>query len=414
MPTMYAQVEQALAMQDYAPFRPCIRLVSVDAKDFEDEAYNSDDGCRTHMMDIAWDQDFWRPYFIPDLENALGKPFFLDSPPPKMLHDALEAWPADQWIQLDYTPAIEPTGAYLYGLFEDEDPLNISVEFVRLLTGPAVTPPPLAVVMPSIATHQTFEVSAFHVGQGMCSLVYGQHDGVLLDAGAGVPMVRTIYRDWLKAPGSVVFRNELHTRMQGLHLQVIISHPDSDHWRLLDWDPSLFAATTHIFTPAGAASLALKSSRAIAKVTALAGTTTVSNGQGGPPLLDIHRSSPAWSDRNGECLVVETHTGPEYRHHCLFPGDYVYDRMVTDSVSAIASLSSATLDAVMVPHHGDAASASVRVLPRIDGKTVAFFSAGTHRGYGHPTKASTQAHSAAGFLNVDRHAWTDIIEHRLP
>ena len=277
-----------------------------------------------------------------------------------------------------------------------------------------MTPPPLATTGPIIATSQAFDLSAFHVGQGMCALLHGAADGLLLDVGAGVPINRQHYRRWLRAPASGAFTNELRLRTHGLNLQAIISHPDSDHWRLLDWDPQLFGATRHIFTPAGAPALALKSSRAIGRVSSLAGTTTVANGPFGQPLLKAHRSSPAASDRNGECLVVETHTGTLGQDHSLFPGGYVYQRMAADGVAAIVGLSSATLDAVMVPHHGDAASASVLPTPRTAQHTAAFFSAGTHIGYGHPTAASISAHATRGFLNIDQHTCADILEHRLP
>jgi beta-lactamase superfamily II metal-dependent hydrolase len=409
MGVFYAQVEQANAVQDYPPFKRCLRLVAVDEAAFHGLAFNSALGCSTYFVDVAWGQVFFERDFGGKIRGQGS-----DGPWRWMSDSLLDDWPDSLWIRLGYTPAAKPTGAYYYEIFANEDQTNIVIESVQLLAGPAVTPPPLSTIGPTVASSQTFKLWAFHVGQGMCALLEGHQDGVLLDVGAGTPINRQAYRNWMKAPTSPAFVNDLRTHTQGLDLQAVLSHPDSDHWRLLDWDSQLFAATKHIYMPAHTAALALKSNRTVGIVSSLAGTTTVTIGPTGPRLLTAHRSSPSVSDRNGECLVVETHTGQQSQERCLFPGDYVYDRMAKDGVAAIAGLASATLDAVMVPHHGDAASAVVLVVPRIAGTTDAFFSAGTHAGYGHPTQSSISAHTAAGFRNVNRHTCTDILAHRLP
>ena len=410
MDYMYAQVGQGNAVQDYPPFRPCLRLVGIDEPAFMSQAFNGTLGCRTHFIDIAWS------YFYTLLASgAMHEPFpFGCAAWTRFPASLLDEWPDQLWIRIVYNRASTATGAYYYEIFANEDQINIAIESLRFQVGAAVTPPPLAPTGPSASRSQSFKLSAFHVGQGMCALLYGQRDGFLLDCGGGIPLKRSIYRQWLKAPASLSFRNDLRTRTKGLSLQAIISHPDSDHWRLLDWDPALFAATTDIFTPVGTAALALKSSRAIAKVSSLAGSTVVTNGPRGTTLLKAHRSNPAVSDRNGECLVVETHSGRSGKEISLFPGDYVYDRMASDGGAGIVALSSSILDAVMVPHHGDAASAAVSVLPKVPGTTAAFFSAGTHTGYRHPTRASLNAHSATGFRNIDKHTCSDIVECPLP
>jgi hypothetical protein len=408
MDFMYAQVEQFRAVQDYAPYKSCIRLVGVKEADFESRAFNALQGCATHFIDIAWDH-----LFELMIHGYLYESWLFNVSKRSMCHGMPDEWPDRLWLRLGYEREPDVTGAYYYEIFSDEeDVVNIAVNRMELHFGPSVAPAPIATSGPSIGTSQAFSLSAFHVGQGMCALLYGNTDGFLLDAGAGTPLKRKTYRKWLTAPSSVSFTNDLRARTNGLALQAVISHPDSDHWRLLDWDPKLLVATRGIFTPAGTAALALKSSRTISRVSSLAGTTVVTNGPHGPDLLKAHRSNPSVVDRNGECLVVETRTGAQAL--CLFAGDYVYDRMAVDGVADIVALSAATPDAVMVPHHGDAASASVLVKPRVVGTTKAFFSAGTHAGYGHPTAASLSAHTTAGFLNVDNHTCTNIIEQPLP
>jgi len=410
MDYMYAQVEQGNAIQDYPPFSPCLRLVGIDKPAFESEAFNDKQGCRTYFIDIAWS------YFSTlSFSGAMHGPFPFDAAAwASIPASLLDEWPDQLWIRIAYNRALTETGAYYYEIFANEDQVDMSIDSLQLYVGAAVAPPPVAPIGPRTSKSQIFNLSAFHVGQGMCALLHGQSDGFLLDCGGGIPLKRSIYRKWLKAPATAAFKNELHNHINHLSLQAIISHPDSDHWRLLDWDPVLFKATTDIFTPTGTAALALKSSYAISKVSSLAGTTIVTNGPGRGILLKAHRSNPAISDRNGECLVVETHSGRRGNEVSLFPGDYVYDRMSSDGNSAIAALSSSMLDALMVPHHGDAASAAVSVVPRASGLTVAFFSAGTHTGYRHPTRASLNAHSAAGFRTIDNHTCSDIVEYPLP
>lgn len=397
---MFAQVDQWRAVQDYPPYRECVRLVGVEPDSFERQAFNREGGCRTYFFDIPWDQFFasW----------VGGQPLhwpwhIVRDPWPLSPEDPLEQWPHDLWMKLGYEQS-EEEGAYFYEIFGEENVANIAAKSIDVFTGPAVASAPLS-TGPAVTQSQIFDLSAFHVGQGMCALLHGSNDGFLFDAGAGTPIKRRAYRN--PAP---TFRNDLRSKTANLRLQAVISHADSDHWRLLDWDLQLLAATNAIFTPAGTAALGLKSSHAIAKVFSLAGSTTVSNGPGGATLFEAHRSNPSRSDSNGECLVVETYTPC----HCLFPGDYVYSRMATDSTSSIRALSSATLDAVVVPHHGDAASANVLVSPRHPNSTIAFFSAGMHPRYQHPRPSSLGAHQNARFRNINNNTLTDIVEQPLP
>jgi beta-lactamase superfamily II metal-dependent hydrolase len=331
---------------------------------------------------------------------ASNWPFFHLGPWMHFPADAYDEWPDSLWLRIDYDVITGAAGAYYYELFADEEPVNISIRSLHTLIGPSVALPPPVVTEPSIPHSQTFDLFAFHVGQGMCALLRGSTGGILLDAGAGTPIRRSDYRKKL-------ISNDLTARVAGLSLQAIISHPDSDHWRLLEWDAALLVATQVIFTPSGTSSLGWRSPTMIPRMVSLAGTTILS--VSGNTLLKAHRSRPAVSDRNGECLVVETITGHGGAEHCLFPGDYVYDRMAVDRVSDIVALSSATLDAVMVPHHGDAASASVSARPRTFNQTIAFFSAGTHAGYGHPTPTSIHAHSLAGFATVAHPTYGNIV-----
>jgi len=384
---MYAQVDQAVSVQDYPPEAMCLRLIGVSEQDFLSQAFNSDHGCSTFLIDVAWS----------DVRAVLGLPERF-SPSPLALGrwtEALEDWRPHWWIVIEYIKQRKITRSYAYELFTDaEPPTYMTVKSLSFVSGPALTAPALSKSIPSIASRQNFHILAFHVGQGMCSLVQGGTDGILLDVGAGTPVTRAAYQ---ANTNQSIFNNDLESRTQALTaLQAVISHPDSDHWRVLDWDQRLRNQVSDIFTPLNTASLGLKSKHVIKNVQAI-GNSTVTNGPGGPPVLKLHRSAPWHSDRNGECLVVEA----VCNGRVLFPGDYVYDRFAKDGNLDIKALASSSFDAVVVPHHGDAAS-GLSVVKASSSTSKAFFSAGNHAMYQHPRQTSMTAHKSAGFKNISR------------
>lgn len=60
---------------------------------------------------------------------------------------------------------------------------------------------PVTPVVPAASSPQSFttaegvpfQLTAFHVGQGMCSVLHGPSSGYVLDAGAGTPVRRKDY-----------------------------------------------------------------------------------------------------------------------------------------------------------------------------------------------------------------------------
>jgi len=316
-------------------------------------------------------------------------------------------FPAGFWVRIEYTLAVGETEAYAYELFTGAPPIAIRVSEVMLIRGPEVISNFGQHVEPQVSSRAgIWELYAFHVGQGMCALLHNQTCGFLFDSGAGTPIKRPNYQAGTTSSGAPM-RNDLETRSRGKKLQMILSHPDSDHWRLLDWDAALCASLTHIFKPSGTPSLPFTSTHIKPRVYDLFGTTTVV--EGAKTLFKSHRSQPRVSDRNGECLVTEVWLNGT----SLLSGDYVYDRMGLDSEPAIVSLAAATLRAVVVPHHGDKASASVTVRAGTLRASPAFFSAGNHTGYGHPTPQSLAAHRAASFKNLQNTTSEDILEEQL-
>jgi beta-lactamase superfamily II metal-dependent hydrolase len=399
--TIYAQFEQIDSVQDYLPNERCLRFVGVDEVSFLERQFNSEKGCRTFLLDISWD------YFVKVPFEETGN-FTRQGSWPQEPDLRFDDWPNDLWVKISLTPigSAGESAAYVYELFGEADPMYTHVQSMTILPGPAVAPTRLSTQFQSVPAKQSFQLSAYHVGQGMCALLKSHTHGFLFDVGAGTPVTRSVYRLGHHANGNL-FLNELRLATTGLQLQAIISHPDSDHWKLLEWDPRLLASVKDIFVPTNTPALALKSIHVINKVHAL--DDAVVDDAGGMTLFKVHRSQPASPDRNGECLVVET----QCIGMCLLPGDYVYRRWSADKNHKIASLSNRACDAVMVPHHGDGASAMVSILPVALQHSPAFFSAGTHAGYGHPTPASLSAHIQKGFRIIDHHMCPDIIECKL-
>ncbi|MDT4863190.1 hypothetical protein FQZ97_978840 [compost metagenome] len=124
--------------------------------------------------------------------------------------------------------------------------------------------------------------------------------------------------------------------------------------------------------------------------------------------LFLFRSDPQLLDSNGDCLITVFKRDEKL---VLAAGDYVYARFAADNNSNIAALSRKVFSAVVVPHHGDAASANAVLSSKAGAK--AFFSAGTHQGYGHPTAVSLNAHKAARYAIVNNPTEADIVRVRL-
>lgn len=385
---IYAQVEQVFATQDYQhQGAPCVRLIGVGPDDFQAAAFNSEGGCRVFLIDIAFDRfrDLLRewPSFIQRLVMHPDDEFAL---------------PDDLWLRLNYETGDRDSGAYAYELFAAiEEPTNIKPRAISFQNGPKVAPSFGSSKLPSISTGAPFQLHAFKVGQGMCSLLHNADSGVFFDLGAGTPIKRPNYRrnQTSTTPPRAMLNDLVKMSSGKKSLFAIISHMDSDHWRLLDWDSALARAIDDVFIPTGLGVTTLPFTSVHVKPSVhVLGNHTVYNGRA--PLFSTYRSLPATKDRNGDCLVVEV----QLNGINLLSGDYVYTRMQTDGNAGIRGLATATVNSVVVPHHGDKKSGAVTVHPLNPCLSPAFFSAGNNKRYRHPRHVSLNAHSAAGFNNI--------------
>ena len=423
-----AKVDVLFAVQDYFPYHPCVRLVGVSPKSFESVSFNDrDNGCETFIIDIGaldilrldlrggdsrwrWIKDAFAALYIEF--QKLGKGELARSPWrfPRWRW-GISDWdvPLDgkEWIRLDFEVAATATNSYAYCAFRDQEPTPVSIQSMMMVKGVPVDPPQapsagneLVVTVPG--TTKT-RLDAFHVGQGMCSLASNGPEGVLVDCGAGTPVLRDRYR-------SGPIRNELSAAIAAIdNLRAVISHRDSDHWKLLEWDSSLREKVRRVYLPAGVAELAFSSPALVHKVTGIGDASFVFPDQS---KLEAYRSNPASKDSNGECLVVVAHVEDKA---ALLPGDYVYSRMKNDlrldgKVSALVRQS---FHAVVVPHHGDHESGK-EVPPAADpGVSPAFFSAGNHSTWRHPRYESLMAHSKKQYRAINDRTQLNVLACKL-
>lgn len=404
----FCQVESYLATKDYLRHGRCVRLFGVDSRELTTSHLQN--GVVTFTIDI----DYWE-----FCTRILGLKHARQLTKERCESVDLTHEDPDRrfkWyrIEVEFCPR---ASSYLYQSFSMKGERYFKLEAIDIIQNSPDMPTVLAPEEASSSEilsflelttslepkgafqNNYFSFDAFHVGQGMCSLVHNGYRGILLDVGAGKPVTRKAYLE-------ETIKNDLRAAVKQLASVVaVISHPDSDHWRILAWDDAIRAKVGAIFVPSGAQSLALTDRELIAKVKSL-GDQVWSLCLGNR--LHLIRSKPASYDSNGDCLVA---IFERFGRRVLAAGDYVYQRFQSDSNALIKSLHARSYDAVVVPHHGDSASANAIVPAARDAK--AFFSAGTHQGYGHPTSQSLDAHLNANYTNIEDRANPDIVKVNL-
>jgi beta-lactamase superfamily II metal-dependent hydrolase len=392
---IYARVDQLITYQDYAPYAPCLRLIGVDASSFENRTFNGPEGCQTFLIDINLKRG----------DGAAALKSLLSGIPGNSRKKYLKYNADSTWLMVRYK--LKQNGiseSYGYALFQNAAPTYLEIQSIQLVTGPAVIPPAVAAPSQPITRSTTSppkELLAFHVGQGMCSVLQFDNLSYLIDAGAGTPVRREAYTSNVHKHGGT-FANEL-TNVLAKQVHMVLSHPDSDHWRLLDWDAAILKKITEIFVPDNVANIVLSDKSIKPKLVPTTHLTV--RDPAGARSLEAYRSQPIVHNDNGECLVVIATVADK---KALLPGDYAYVRMARDNLTTISGIQHQSFDAVVVPHHGDLQSASAVVKPTVPHQSIAFFSAGNHLGYHHPRAESLTAHHQMQF-NVISKKWIDNI-----
>jgi beta-lactamase superfamily II metal-dependent hydrolase len=409
--TFFCQVDTYLGMKDYLRGGRCVRLIGVSESDFSRlRQQDVSDGVTSFVLDVDLAE------FVRNLQSTLW------SRRRDELSQVLAAWEKDalgdrSWLRVEIEA--DALGmSYLYATFSAAAPKHFKLLNVVRVVGPDLGPllmkPPrgstrmlfssrsgrfkVAPMPIEIKGTPPYRFSAFHVGQGMCSAAYNDSHAVLFDAGAGTPVTRKRYLT------ETSFKSDLKTLVQPRTVPyLVLSHYDHDHWRLLAWDEDLRHKVGKVIVPdVPGISVAFFDAKLVGKVYKW-DSLRIKLGSSGE--VSSKRSKPKLSDANGECLVSLVTLGGR---KALVPGDYVYQRMASDGETWIAGLRSLQYSAVIVPHHGDEASALS--VPTAQAGANAFFSAGNHKGYGHPATSSEKAHLKAGFKTLMDRYQQDIVE----
>ncbi|VVE21644.1 hypothetical protein [Pandoraea anhela] len=403
--TLICKIDTLTAFRDYPPLKPCIRMFGVDTRTF-------------HARDFEQIQTQCRVFTVDVEASALKRVLTTVTPCARQWHNAFEAatatssarqntadnamraeidFPRQAWLRIEFEYATQSTRSdgYYYQTFTTDTPQFIELKAAKIILGRSLEYATAS--MPNydirIPAHGASQLCAFHVGQGMCALLHDRSTGILIDAGVGTPIKRPDYHR-----GTIA--NDLTPKLQGLsHVSLVLSHMDSDHWRLLDWDPDLVSRISDIFVPEGVDYLPFKSRNFTPNVHAVSGTVRFRLSQAGDAedwLVALRSNPQCKGDKNGECLV----TLCRVRHQvALVSGDYSYGRLQNDCDLG-TFFSGLTFDAVIVPDHGSGASAFAVPPSSACGTPQAFFSTGCHKGSIAASMRSLAAHAEAGYQSI--------------
>lgn len=423
--TFFCQVDTYLGVKDYLRGGRCVRLVGVRKTDFNLLVQREiGDGVTAYVLDVDLEEfvrfrrpvywSHWRDRLVEwlkeeDREPLQFRPWFRIDVIPDLAgvsysYEAFSRLAIDRFrvFGLEEHQKVPDLRSLLPGRKRPESGsvMNAGRLGTASLGLAQLNPMLLPAHLP--ASQKTYRFSALHVGQGMCSLAYDDQNAVVFDAGAGTPVTRPRY---LHEKG---FRNDLEDIVRSRAVPyLVLSHYDYDHWKLLAWDEGLRAKVQVVIAPdVAGVSIAFFDKQLKGKVQREPSFTVILGSSGSSI---SHRSSPKHHDSNGNCLVTVVKLG---KRTALVPGDYVYNRMLDDKKAWIVNSARSQFDAVIVPHHGDTASASDVPVPATQ-LAKAFFSAGNHKGYGHPKGESVSAHRNKGFQTVVKPLERYVVEHKL-
>lgn len=263
----------------------------------------------------------------------------------------------------------------------------------------------LAIKTPSkkidLSLDNNIVLKAYQVGQGMCSLLHNSKQGYLIDCGIGTPFKKQHYKN--------ILNNNLLDDIKNLSsISLILSHLDSDHYRLISWDAFLLSKIDSIYIPCGVSGIICKDvliNNKIHHCESIKLQMNIGN-------LQSYRTNPnnISCKKNDNALVTLITTTKEC---ILYPADYSYYHMKNDMNKNINLLASLKYSFIIVPHHGDKNSAKDIFSPK-NVSALAFFSAGDNEKYKHPTKASIDAHSKLGYIPIEDRYLEDLESIKVP
>ncbi|MBB4607273.1 beta-lactamase superfamily II metal-dependent hydrolase [Xanthomonas arboricola] len=311
------------------------------------------------------------------------------------------------WFLVKFTvsgSAAQAELGYLYSCFATDEPFPIAIALDSITRLEGFELPNFPSYVPNALLYDAYNwtCSTFEVGQGMASFVYNDIGGFLIDAGAGTPIKRKDYTS-----GSLT-SNDLMARVNGRTVTFVLSHGDEDHWRILRWDAQLCGQIVSFVIPNTRPSIAFFDKTIKPRVRQLSGHSFLS--LSATKKLSLFRTSPKTPTSNNDGIVALFEDGP---NAVLMPGDCVYKELALDKDAAVQALVARNYCAVVVPHHGDFASSLNVPIAQSAGISKAFFSAGNHVKYKHPTPGSETSHASAGYSGIVNKTPTGIVEHQL-
>jgi len=282
--------------------------------------------------------------------------------------------------------------SYIYKTFADSAPSFVSFESINPVMGFDLPDfPTFTESHWSSPGEVQYECFGFEVGQGMATLICDNQNGFLIDAGAGTPITRKQYL----APGGLT-KNDLTAKVKDLEIQFVLSHGDGDHWRLLAWDSNLRGRVARYIVPKGVKPVALFDKLVKGKVFSLSPKRggKASFALGNNQTLDLLRTAPPNPTANNDGIIAVFSSDNQ---NALIPGDCVYSDMQSDKNNNVSILINHAYAAIVVPHHGAAESANS--VPNASGgsSAIAFFSAGNHKTWKHPSASSVINHTNKGY-----------------
>lgn len=192
--------------------------------------------------------------------------------------------------------------------------------------------------------------------------------------------------------------NELSDDIKKLNkLYLILSHLDSDHFRIIRWDSTILSKIDTIFIPFNLPWIDSSEKLISGKVAAIKKLSVTSNNLTLNAFRTEHYTKSA--EKNDNELVTHIVLSDK---NILFPGDYSYDKITKDKNSSISILTKLKYHLLLVPHHGDKDSQYQIPTPQ-DDNSLAYFSAGNHKSWCHPNTESLDEHKLLGYKNrVDK------------
>ena len=175
------RLDTTAGTKDYLKGGRCVRFLGVRETEFNQQAMEA--GVTTFTIDI----DYWDSG-LADFRHLMTN----DKPLISYREENLEF--AQRWfkIKLGKHTGVGNGLSYTHQTFKGDRPQFFQFVGIQPLSSGPTIPPPQAsdpVKRGNLGEGQ-FYFDAFHVGQGMCSVVHNNNIGIMLDAGAGKPITK--------------------------------------------------------------------------------------------------------------------------------------------------------------------------------------------------------------------------------